>query len=115
MTSIMKNKKIYIIAEEAMDWYTIKHICGSEKTARKRFKDLKIEMLQRQLEMIMFAITEYINDAHLFKNKKEQDDVLKINLKMSEEAIKVLTRCTFEHRIRVMIDQPSCTVYYLEP
>jgi len=93
-----------------MDWSTIKHVCGSEKTARKRFKDLKIEMLQVQLEMIMFSINEYIKNTY-----EETDLTLEFELKQIEKNIKTLTECTFEHRIRVMVDQPTCAIHELEP
>jgi len=108
-------KKVYIISNDGMDWSQIKHVCGSEETARKRFKELKIELLQACLAAIMFEINEYINNVGIYEKYADEKDVyLQFCLECIEKTIKTLTECTFEQRVRVMVDQPVCTIYDVE-
>jgi hypothetical protein len=107
--------KVYIVAVSGVETYWIKHICASETTARKRFKELKISMLQDILESIMYEITEYINNDGIYKEyPNEKEEYLKFHMESCNENIKMTSACTFEKATTWIHDKPVCNIYELE-
>jgi len=109
------SNNVYIVVVTGVETYWIKHICASEATARKRFKELKISMLQDALGSIMFDITEYVNNDGIYEvYPQEKEEYLQFAMKDRQESVKMLSACTFEETASSIHDKPACHLYELE-
>lgn len=107
--------KIYIIAISGVETYRIEHVCASEDTARKRFRELKISMLQEELGYAMAEIADYTNGEWIYAEyPEEKDKWLEFSLRHYEERIKLYSACTFEKAVPSTREKPICSVYDLE-
>ena len=111
------SRNVYIVAESGVETYWIKHICASESTARKKFKELKISMLQEELESIMVDIDDYNNSKYFYedcKTQQEKDEHLAFHMEAIQKTIKLYANCTFEKAATSIHDKPVCDIYDLE-
>ncbi len=89
--------KVYIVAVSGVETYWIRHVCASEETAKKRFKELKISMLQEELGSIMVDIDDYNNNGCIYEDCKTEpfainpcDEYCAVDLTDGEESKGVL-------------------------
>jgi hypothetical protein len=68
--------KVWVVAEHRFEWFEIKHICDSEKTALARWKELRDELIKDNREMVKHCkkelqdAAEYKNNITMLKNLK---------------------------------------------
>jgi len=108
--------KVYVIKIAGCEGFCIEHICASESTARRRFKDVKLHMLQRELHSIMFTLNDYIHGECIFANEstEEKNDHLQFSMEQHQKMIQMYDECTFDHVAESCQDKPVCSTYDLE-
>ena len=94
-------KYVYIVANAGVEHFSIEHICLSEKTARKRFEEVKdkiVEWHKRIYEMEMIDYYEEDKDPGLFKYHTES----------FIEAMSFFNSTTFENQQFWLHEHPRC-------
>lgn len=59
--------KVWVVSEYGFDFHIIKYICGSYKTAIKRWEELRDEMIKENQDMVVFCQTEGYSDAAIWE------------------------------------------------
>ena len=52
---------VWVVAESRFEWYEIKHICGSEKVALRRWNELRLEIIKKNVDMVKSCIEDKCN------------------------------------------------------
>jgi hypothetical protein len=105
-------KRAYIVAISGVDTFSIVNVCASEKTARKRFKELKITMLLDEISSIMFSISE-CNEGRYDEFIDGKDD-LDFIFDGHTRNLERISNSTFEKPVAGYLDVPYCKICKLE-
>jgi len=93
--------KVYVVANCGVEHYAIQHICVAEATARKRFEEVRKEMLAEAIRMQEFC-------AERDKQKSRERDNL------YDEIVEILTNTTFDNQLSDTSDHVVCDQIKLE-
>ena len=94
--------KVYVIADAGIEHYAVPHVCASEETARKRFDEVRIKLLNEAKHM-----DEFCKEKAKKKHREGIDD-------MYEENIAVLEKTTFDDVGSMLFEHPVWETYELE-
>jgi len=89
--------KVYIVADAGIEHFSVRHVCVSEETARKRFEEVRITLLNNAIDMQKFYA----------KKAKSSDNLY-------DEIVAVLENTTFDSVESMLSEYPIWKAYELE-
>ena len=94
--------QVYVIADAGIEHYAVQHVCISEETARKRFDDVRVKLLNEAIRM------------HKWCEKEDKREGRDWRDNTYDENVEVLEKTTFDNVESMLFEHPVWTTYELE-